>query len=112
MNKITQGFVVQTFDEETGKCTDQEFVAGDLCEWENGEGDIIDEPKNATYFPYHMAQPNQLESLDQGDEVTVLEIARVALDDESIRVQLDISDEYANELKDKLDVMTEEKTNG
>ena len=47
--------------------------------------------------------------LEQGDEVYVLEIARTALDDESILEQLDISDEYAHELKEKIEKVTEEK---
>jgi len=48
--------------------------------------------------------------LDQGDQVTILEIARVALNDKSILDQLDISDEYADELKSTLTKMTDEMT--
>lgn len=32
VRKITTGFVVQEFDEETGRCLTQEFIAGDQVE--------------------------------------------------------------------------------
>jgi len=48
--------------------------------------------------------------LDHGDQVTILEIARVALNNKSILDQLDVSDEYADELKSTLTKMTDEMT--
>ena len=54
VNKITHGFVVQKF--EDGKCIDQEFIAGDECEYETDEG-VVEEPDNITYHPFDMVQP-------------------------------------------------------
>ena len=53
--KITYGFVTQTFGED-GKCTGQEFVAGDQCEFEDVDGESIDE-QDEEYQPYNMVQP-------------------------------------------------------
>ena len=62
------GFVVQQFDTETRKFTNQEFIAEDGCEWETTNGDSlgleddaeliygkggVDEPE----FPLNMIQP-------------------------------------------------------
>lgn len=38
INKITRGFVVQTYDTDTGRCIGQEFVAGDQVEYEDEIG--------------------------------------------------------------------------
>lgn len=54
--KITYGFVVQTFDDD-GKCTDQEFVAGEDVDFENEHGDYIDEDPNLN-FTFDMIQPH------------------------------------------------------
>ena len=54
--KITNGFVKQTFDSETGKCISQEFIAGD-SEYECGD-DIVDAPSNEIYQPFEMVQPS------------------------------------------------------
>jgi hypothetical protein len=51
--KITHGFVIQTF--EDGKCIDQEFIAGDDCEYE-ANGEPIEQP-DYTYQPFNMVQP-------------------------------------------------------
>jgi len=60
MTKITVGFVIQDYNED-GICTSAEFVAGDQVDWENDEGNPVDEPSH-TYFPFEMVQPN-----DQGE---------------------------------------------
>ena len=44
LKKITTGFVIQDFDEKTGKCVSQEFVAGDQVDWENEDGESIEAP--------------------------------------------------------------------
>ena len=49
--KITTGFVVQVY--EDGKCKGQEFVAGDQIEWEDEDGNPIDEPDHE-YQPFNM----------------------------------------------------------
>jgi len=48
-NKITVGFVIQTFEKNTaGKfiCTKQEFIAGDQVDYEDEEGNPITPPEN------------------------------------------------------------------
>ena len=42
ISKITQGYVLQTYDTETGKCKSQEFIAGDECEYETEYGEHFD----------------------------------------------------------------------
>jgi hypothetical protein len=60
INKITAGYVIQTYNTETGKCESQEFVAGDECEYETEDGehfDIDDSETELEYQPYEMIQP-------------------------------------------------------
>ena len=48
-NKITVGFVIQTFDKNaTGKfiCTKQEFIAGDQVDYEDQDGNYITPPEH------------------------------------------------------------------
>ena len=48
-NKITVGFVVQTFEKDTtGKfvCTRQEFIAGDQVDYEDAEGNPVEPPEH------------------------------------------------------------------
>jgi len=56
-------------------------------------------------------QPNSILDLDQGDLVTILELARVALSDADIYDRmvdkLDLSDEYAKELQETLNILTD-----
>jgi len=55
--KITVGFVHQTFSKNTeGKfvCTDQAFIAGDECEYEDLEGNPLDAVPEYCYQPYDM----------------------------------------------------------
>jgi hypothetical protein len=58
INKITTGFVVQTYDTETGRCIDQSFIAGDQVDYEDENGDPVDwrEAPDA-YQPLEMVQP-------------------------------------------------------
>jgi hypothetical protein len=57
VKKITVGFVIQNYDEETGICVGQEFVAGDQVDWEDEDEEQVDQPENAIYQPYTMEQP-------------------------------------------------------
>ena len=61
LKKITTGFVIQTIDTETGKLINQEFIAGDQCDYEDEEGNTIDPEEcfndDVPYFPYDMVQP-------------------------------------------------------
>jgi len=56
VKKITVGFVIQNYDEETGICVSQEFVAGNP-DWEDEDGEQVDPPVNAVYQPFTMEQP-------------------------------------------------------
>jgi hypothetical protein len=64
LKKVTTGFVVQTFDTEKQKFVSQEFVAGDQCDYENEDGEIVDcelfaRPDGVEdYLPYDMVQPS------------------------------------------------------
>jgi hypothetical protein len=62
LNKTTTGFVVQKFDAETGRCVSQEFIASDQVEWEDQQGDRIEDGQygidlEGLYFPLDMKQP-------------------------------------------------------
>ena len=60
INKITTGYVIQTYNTDTGKCESQEFVAGDECEYETEDGGNFDVDSSETeleYQPYNMEQP-------------------------------------------------------
>ena len=65
LKKITVGFVIQDFDEKTGKCVSQEFVAGEQVDWENEKGETINPFEFSTivdgdfnFFPFRMVQPD------------------------------------------------------
>jgi len=60
LKKVTTGFVIQDFDEKTGKCVSQKFIAGNIVNWGNDSGDWgIDHPSDEKfeYFPFDMVQP-------------------------------------------------------
>lgn len=60
INKITEGFVVQTYDTETKKWTAQEFIAGDDCVYEDETGTPLDSDDMGDpepYLPFEMIQP-------------------------------------------------------
>ncbi len=57
INKITTGFVIQTYDTKTGRCVGQEFVAGDDVKYEDQNGEAVDWSEKAdAYQPFDMAQ--------------------------------------------------------
>ena len=67
VNKITTGFVSQTYDTVKGAWLDQNFVAGDQCDYEvNGEavdddwfftGHDLASGRTEPYLPFEMVQP-------------------------------------------------------
>lgn len=66
INKITTGFVIQTFDTEKKQYTKQEFIAGDPVTYEDIEGDLADSSVMAVnpdgsepYLPFDMIQPEK-----------------------------------------------------
>ncbi len=57
--KITYGHVIQVFNND-GECVDQEFVAGDIVEWEDDNCEPIDEFDEPEYsYEMLMIQPPQ-----------------------------------------------------
>lgn len=65
IKKITHGYVIQTWDTDLQCCINQNFVAGDLVEYEDSSGNPIDpEDGEATRFlmdhyePYRMKDPD------------------------------------------------------
>jgi hypothetical protein len=57
-NKVTVGFVVQTFEKnDKGKfvCISQEFIAGDQVVFENANGEPLSEVPDHKYQSFNMA---------------------------------------------------------
>ena len=62
INKITYGFVVQQWDTEKKQWVGQDFVAGDVAEFEDETGDMIDdaemeEIESKPALSFKMVQP-------------------------------------------------------
>ncbi len=58
IRKITTGFVIQTYDTNTGRCIEQSFVAGDDIAYEDECGNPVDwEEQPEAYQPFEMVQP-------------------------------------------------------
>ena len=58
VKKITTGFVIQSFDTKTNKFVASEFVAGDECDFENEDGEVVDSSLlDNKYLPFDMVQP-------------------------------------------------------
>lgn len=58
VKKITTGFVIQEYDTETEKFVSQEFVAGDQVEYEDEEGNPVDDlTASIPYLSFEMVQP-------------------------------------------------------
>ncbi len=66
INKITTGFVIQTYDTDLGKWTGLEFVAGDQTDYEEaGTGAILTPAEiwpnsPEPYLPFLMRQPDEI----------------------------------------------------
>jgi hypothetical protein len=56
--KCTAGFVIQEFTED-GILIDQVFHAGDQSEWEDANGDILEEQDYPFYAPFTMLVENR-----------------------------------------------------
>ena len=58
--KITVGFVQQTFEKNADGqsiCTDQAFIASDQCDYEDMNGEPLENVPEHEYQPYDMASP-------------------------------------------------------
>jgi len=63
INKITDGWVTQTFDTEQKKFIRQEFFAGDHVDYEDTQGSAVNSnllivDGDELYLPFDMVQPN------------------------------------------------------
>ena len=56
VNKITVGYVVQTYNTDTHTFEAQEFVAGDQVEYEDEAGETV--APFDDYLPFDMTQPS------------------------------------------------------
>jgi hypothetical protein len=62
VNKITTGFVIQTFDTEKKRFVSQEFVAGDQVDYEHKEGEpcepsLLEVDGKEAVLAFEMKQP-------------------------------------------------------
>jgi hypothetical protein len=60
VKKITTGFVIQSFNADTGKCFSQEFICGDEVDYEDEVGEPFDIEclqLELEYQPFDMVQP-------------------------------------------------------
>jgi len=64
VSKVTTGFVTQRFDTSTQEWLDQQFIAGDECEYEDWEGNPVDPadelPTPEPYLRFEMKQPSEM----------------------------------------------------
>lgn len=59
-NKITTGFVIQTYDTDKKEWISQEFIAGDQVDYEDEEGIPLDNTDSvicSQYLSFDMVQP-------------------------------------------------------
>lgn len=66
INKITPGFVIQTWDTELNRWTSQEFIAGEQVEYEDAGSNRMFDPAEIwpetpePYLPFLMTQPDEI----------------------------------------------------
>jgi hypothetical protein len=63
IEKVTHGYVVQRFDTETGQLVSQNFKASCDCDYEDTNGNPLDEGEDLDialnlYHPFDMIQPD------------------------------------------------------
>ena len=99
--KTTVGFVVQTFRKNSqGRfvCTHQEFIAGDQCDYEDVQGNVI-EPPDYEYQPYNMILRTAAQS--ETKDSAMLRLAYEAIEEvlESLDVGGEQSRQFAEEIR-------------
>ena len=80
ISKITNGFVIQTFDTDKKEFISQNFEAGDECEYEDVYGnpvepELLEVDGQEKYLPYDMVQPlmRYIQLLDNdGEQIGIL----------------------------------------
>jgi len=103
-NKITVGFVVQRYEqggERCYVCVEQEFVAGDQCDFEDKEGNTIEPPE-------HECQPYTMTLRSEMEEVTTMKKVYETIEEvlESLDVGGEQSRQFAHEIKILRDVIS------
>jgi len=96
--KITVGFVVQKYEqggERCFVCVEQEFVAGDQCDFEDTEGNPI-EPPDHEYQPYTMT----LLSEERLRQLPMLHKVYDAI--EEVLQSLDVGGEQSRQFSDEI----------
>lgn len=63
INKVTTGYVIQTFDTELKRFIKQKFIAGDECSYETESGEAVESELlevngEEVYLPFKMLQPS------------------------------------------------------
>jgi len=76
INKITSGFVTQTFSED-GKLISQDFIAGDSVDWEDENFEPTDD--EGFYHPFEMKQPSgdSIEKIDAAAKMLKLDASGI-----------------------------------
>ena len=100
IDKITVGFVIQTFDTDTRQYTNQEFIAGDDVQYEqDGEpvdADLmVDDDGNEPDLTFNMEQPNDQRIVVDVDHLaTVVDLATQNILDDG---DPELADEISNQ---------------
>jgi hypothetical protein len=105
--KVTTGYVIQNFNVETGKCVSQEFIAGDEANWEDIEGnpidDINEEMDEVEYCPFHMVDPlwivenDTLFKFDVGDTAFYMTDNKICSGKIRARVRIDNMEDHSGD---------------
>lgn len=79
INKITHGYVVQTYNTVTKEFVHQEFIANDEYECETTAGEAVDFdsfgiPPEDLYLPYEMVQPTAQQNVDTLDSIEITDM--------------------------------------
>lgn len=83
IKKITTGFVIQTYNEDTGDCIGQEFIAGDQVDYEDEQGESC--KPFAAYFPFDMIQPETKINVSEKVQEVIHKRADILLQTSSYR---------------------------
>ena len=63
IKKITHGFIIQVYDTNKRYWISQEFVEGDQVDWEDGNGEFLDDAEESPAYdddlPFDMVQPKK-----------------------------------------------------
>ena len=79
VRKITTGYVVQEYDTAKKEWISQEFIAGDQVDWEDENGEYVDDVDS--YLPMNMVQPDEIKREGYGQwRKTMVDMLKTRLD--------------------------------